>query len=148
MGFIDSFQDIMAMETGFLQYTMELLKKDYKTELDMLDITLPKVDEIPQVRFDEAKRLVAEKYNRQIRNPYDLEPEEEALIGRYFEEEYGADFVFTIRARSVHSMQWMIQMTRHSLKASIYCLRDLRLQQEDSVFTSIRCFLTRSRQRV
>ena len=56
MGFIDSFQDIMAMETGFLQYTMELLKKDYKTELDMLDITLPKVDEIPQVRFDEAKR--------------------------------------------------------------------------------------------
>ena len=94
MGFIDSFQDIMAMETGFLQYTMELLKKDYKTELDMLDITLPKVDEIPQVRFDEAKRLVAEKYNRQIRNPSDLEPEEEALIGRYFEEEYGADFVF------------------------------------------------------
>lgn len=94
MGFIDGFQDIMAMETGFLQYTMELLKKDYKTELDMLDITLPKVDEIPQVRFDEAKRLVAEKYNRQIRNPYDLEPEEEALIGRYFEEEYGADFVF------------------------------------------------------
>ena len=94
MGFIDSFEDIMAMETGFLQYTMELLKKDYKTELDMLDITLPKVDEIPQVRFDEAKCLVAEKYNRQIRNPYDLEPEEEALIGRYFEEEYGADFVF------------------------------------------------------
>ena len=35
MGFIDSFQDIMAMETGFLQYTMELLKKDYKTELDL-----------------------------------------------------------------------------------------------------------------
>ncbi len=94
MGFIDSFQDIMAMETGFLQYTMELLKRDYKTELDMLDITLPKVDRILQVRFDEAKRLVAEKYNRQIRNPYDLEPEEEALIGRYFEEEYGADFVF------------------------------------------------------
>ena len=30
----------------------------------------------------------------QIRNPYDLEPEEEALIGRYFEEEYKADFVF------------------------------------------------------
>ena len=63
------------METGFLQYTMELLKKDYKTELDMLDITLPKVDEIPQVRFDEAKRLVAEKYNRQIRNPYSTHEE-------------------------------------------------------------------------
>ena len=27
MGYIDGFEDIMAMETGFLQYTMELLKK-------------------------------------------------------------------------------------------------------------------------
>ena len=27
-------------------------------------------------------------------SPYDLEPEEEHLIGRYFKEEYGADFVF------------------------------------------------------
>ena len=44
--------------------------------------------------FDKAKELVAEKYNRKIRNPYDLEPEEEANIGRYFQEEYGADFVF------------------------------------------------------
>ena len=29
MGYIDGFEDIMAMETGFLQYTMELLKKEY-----------------------------------------------------------------------------------------------------------------------
>ncbi|MFQ7549083.1 MAG: amino acid--tRNA ligase-related protein [Blautia marasmi] len=28
MGYIDSFMDICAMETGFLQYTMELLKKN------------------------------------------------------------------------------------------------------------------------
>lgn len=27
-------------------------------------------------------------------DPFDLEPEEEANIGRYFQEEYGADFVF------------------------------------------------------
>lgn len=94
MGYIDCFQDIMEMETGFLQYTMELLKKDYEKELNMLKVTLPKVDRIPQVRFDKAKELVAEKYNRKIRNPYDLEPEEEALIGQYFKEEMDADFVF------------------------------------------------------
>lgn len=35
-----------------------------------------------------------EKYERKIRNPYDLEPEEEVLIGKYFKEEYGCDFVF------------------------------------------------------
>ncbi len=94
MGYIDGFEDIMGMETGFLQYAMELLKKDYAKELQILKIQLPKVDQIPTVRFDKAKELVAEKYNRKIRNPYDLEPEEEALIGRYFKEEYDADFVF------------------------------------------------------
>ena len=94
MGYIDSFADIMAMETGFLQYMMCLLERDYARELKMLNITLPDTERIPAVRFDEAKRRVAEKYGREIRNPYDLEPEEEALIGQYFKEECGADFVF------------------------------------------------------
>lgn len=94
MGYIDGFEDIMAMETGFLQYTMELLKKEYARELEILKVVLPDTEKIPQVRFDEAKRLVSEKYNRQMRNPFDLEPEEEALIGTYFKEEYDADFVF------------------------------------------------------
>ena len=94
MGYIDSFEDVMAMETGFLKYTMELLNREYKKELDMLGIQLENIEKIPQVRFDKAKELVAEKYNRKIRNPFDLEPEEEVLIGRYFKEEYNSDFVF------------------------------------------------------
>lgn len=94
MGFIDSFMDICRMETAMLQYVVELLKKDYAKEIALLKIELPNVEKIPYVRFDEAKRLIAEKYDRQIRSPHDLEPEEEALIGEYFKEEYGADFVF------------------------------------------------------
>ena len=94
MGYIDGFEDIMAMETGFLQYTMALLEKEYSRELKILGVTLPKTDKIPCVRFDEAKKQVAEKYNREIRNPYDLEPEEEVLIGQYYKEECDADFVF------------------------------------------------------
>lgn len=94
MGYIDSFEEIMAMETGFLQYAMKLLKEDYEKELEILKVELPDSSKIPAVRFDVAKELVAKKYNRQIRNPFDLEPEEEALIGQYFKEEYDADFVF------------------------------------------------------
>lgn len=94
MGYIDSFEDIMAMETGFLKYTFELLKKDYAKELKILGVELPSIERIPQVRFDKAKELVSEKYNRKIRNPFDLEPEEEQLIGRYFKEEFDSDFVF------------------------------------------------------
>lgn len=94
MGYIDSFLEICQMETGFLQYTMDLLKKEYDKELKLLGVELPNVEKIPYVRFDEAKRLVSEKYDRKMRNPFDLEPEEEELIGRYFKEEYDADFVF------------------------------------------------------
>ena len=94
MGYIDGFEDIMAMETGFLQYTMKLLETEYSRELKILGIELPKTEEIPAVRFDEIKRLVSEKYNRKIKNPFDLEPEEENLISRYAKEEWDADFVF------------------------------------------------------
>ncbi|MFR7952799.1 MAG: amino acid--tRNA ligase-related protein [Ruminococcus sp.] len=39
MGYIDGFEDIMAMETGFLQYAMKLLKKDYAKELEILKVS-------------------------------------------------------------------------------------------------------------
>ena len=93
-GYLDSFEDIMAVETGFLQYCMDLLQREYAADLQRLAVELPDVSKIPCVRFDEAKRLAAEKYHRPIRDPYDLEPEEEQNIGRYFKEECGADFVF------------------------------------------------------
>ena len=32
MGYIDGFEDIMGMETGFLQYAMELFKKKIMPE--------------------------------------------------------------------------------------------------------------------
>ncbi len=94
MGYIDSFEDVMAMEAGFLQYTFALLDEEYVNELRILGVAPPVLERVPQVRFDEAKALASEKYGRKIRNPYDLEPEEEQLIGRYFKEEYGSDFVF------------------------------------------------------
>lgn len=94
MGFIQSFEDIMDMETGFLQYTMELLTTHYAKEIKILGIELPDVSQIPQVRFDEAKELISKEYNRVIKNPFDLEPEEEILIGEYFKEKEGSDFVF------------------------------------------------------
>ncbi|MCF2554645.1 aspartate--tRNA(Asn) ligase [Faecalicatena contorta] len=94
MGYIDGFEDIMAMETGYLQYAMALLEKEYAKELRILGITLPKVDRIPAVRFSEIKEKVAEKYGHKMRNPFDLEPEEEVLIGRYAKEEWDSDFVF------------------------------------------------------
>ena len=94
MGYIDGFEDIMAMETGYLQYAMELLQKEYAKELKILGVELPDVSRIPAVRFHDIKEIVSEKYGHKMRNPFDLEPEEEQLIGKYAKEEWGSDFVF------------------------------------------------------
>lgn len=94
IGFIKSFEDIIELETSFLVYTMELLEKEYKKELELLKVKLPRIDRIPVVTFQNAKKLVAETYERPIKSPYDLEPEEEELIGAYFKEKEQADFVF------------------------------------------------------
>ncbi|MDF2538578.1 MAG: aspartyl-tRNA synthetase [Herbinix sp.] len=94
MGYIKGFEDIMEMETEMLRYVFHFLKDKYAKELKLLEVNLSDILQIPTVRFDDAKVLVSEKYNRKIRNPYDLEPEEEVLIGRYFQEEYDSDFVF------------------------------------------------------
>lgn len=94
MGFIDGFEDVMQMETKVLQNIMAVLKADYAPQLAALHVALPDVTRIPAVRFDEAKRMVSEKYGRAIRDPFDLEPEEEQLISRLFAEEHGSEFVF------------------------------------------------------
>lgn len=94
MGYIDSFYDIIEMETGYLKYAMELLQKDYSQELELLGVEVPQIDKIPCVRFSDAKQMVSEEYSRRIKDPNDLEPEEEQLIGRLFKEKYNSDFVF------------------------------------------------------
>lgn len=94
MGFIEDFSDIMNMEVGALKFIFNLLKNEYQNELNMLKINLPQIDRIPTVRFDVAKEMVSKKYNRKIKDPYDLEPEEENLIGQLFMEEFQSEFVF------------------------------------------------------
>ena len=94
MGFINSFEDVMAMETGFLQHAMALLREEYAQDVERLGIRIPDVSAVPCIRFDEAKRLAAERYGYSIRDPYDLEPEEEHAIGRYAREVWESDFVF------------------------------------------------------
>ena len=94
MGYIRGMEDVMGMETEMLRYVMELLKREYSRELELLGVTVPEISAIPALRFDEAKRLVSETYGRPARAPFDLEPEEESLIGTYAKEKLGSDFVF------------------------------------------------------
>ena len=94
MGYIRGMEDVMGMETEMLRYVMELLRREYGRELSLLGCEPPEISSIPALRFDEAKELAAKTYGRPARAPYDLEPEEESLIGRYAKEHLGSDFVF------------------------------------------------------
>lgn len=94
MGFIKDFYDVINMETGMIKYALSYLKENYKDYLDIVKADVPEFDTIPCVTFKEAKEMASAKYNRPIRDPYDLEPEEERLIGQLFKEDYNSDFVF------------------------------------------------------
>lgn len=47
MGYIDSFYDVIEVETGFLKYAMDLLAREYADDLKRLDVELPDVSGIP-----------------------------------------------------------------------------------------------------
>lgn len=94
MGFIDSFTDIMNMETGALKYIMELLRTEYAKEVALLGAKIPVIDEIPCIKFMDAKKIITEKYRKNITDFNDFEPEEEQLMCQYAEKEFGSEFIF------------------------------------------------------
>ncbi|MBU0458546.1 aspartate--tRNA(Asn) ligase [Patescibacteria group bacterium] len=94
MGYIDSFRDIMSMEVGFLKHMIKMLKVHYAHELELLNVSLPEIDQIPCMRFDEAKRTISQHFGREIKDEHDIEPEEERLMSQYAAEEFGSEFLF------------------------------------------------------
>ncbi|MBR2023721.1 MAG: aspartate--tRNA(Asn) ligase [Clostridia bacterium] len=94
MGFIDSFEDIMNMETGVLKYIMNLLKTEYKNEVDLLHVDIPEITEIPVLKFMEAKEILMKKFKYQPTDMKDFDPEEEQLLGKYAKKQFNSDFIF------------------------------------------------------
>ncbi|MBQ9756323.1 MAG: aspartate--tRNA(Asn) ligase [Clostridia bacterium] len=94
MGFINSFEDIMNMETGALKYIMNLLKTEYKDELDLLHADIPEITEIPVMKFMDAKELLMKKFKYKPSDMKDFDPAEEELLGKYAKKELGSDFIF------------------------------------------------------
>lgn len=97
MGFIESFEEIMQMETRMLRYTIDFLGQNYGKELELLKVTLPVITEIPSISFREAKELVAKEYKRAITDYEDFEPEEEKLLCDLIAQKTGSEFVFVTK---------------------------------------------------
>ncbi len=94
MGFIDSFHDIMQMEIGALKYIFNLLQTQYANELEILKAKLPEINDIPVIKFMDAKEIMIKKFKMKITDFNDFEPEEEVNLCKYALKEWGSDFVF------------------------------------------------------
>ena len=95
MGFIHSFTDVMAMETGFLQHCLGPAEREYAADLARLGVGAPRAGaRSPPSALTRPSAWRRRRYGYPIRDPYDLEPEEEQHIGRYAKEVWGSDFVF------------------------------------------------------
>ena len=94
MGFIESFEEIMQMETAMLKYIMAFLQEQYGQELSLLKVQLPEIKEIPAIKFSEAKEMVAKAYHREFKESHDFEPEEEKLLCELVKKQTGSEFVF------------------------------------------------------
>lgn len=97
MGYINSYQELMEIETSLLQYVFDFVSEHYKTEVELLGVNIPKVESIPAITFQEAKLKISEAYKRPIKDWEDFEPEEEKLLYELICQETGSEFVFVTR---------------------------------------------------
>ncbi|MBQ7926199.1 MAG: aspartate--tRNA(Asn) ligase [Lachnospiraceae bacterium] len=97
MGYIQSYEEIMEMETAMLRFTMEHLQAYYQNALELLNVKLPAINGIPAISFREAKEKVAKAYQRPVKDWEDFEPEEEKLLYELIYRETGCEFVFVTK---------------------------------------------------
>ncbi len=101
MGPIRGFEDVMQMEAAMLAHVIsavrqncaeafELLKKSGTLQQDLPELS----GGIPQVRFADAKAMIADRFGKQSTDDHDLEPEDERLISQAVKDETGSEFVF------------------------------------------------------
>lgn len=101
MGYIENFEEIMQTETKMLCFTIKHLQENYAKELEILHAKLPQIEEIPMIKFAEAKEWISKEYHREITDMEDFEPEEEKLLCELVHKKCGSEFVFVTHYPSV-----------------------------------------------
>ncbi len=94
MGFIDSEQDIMSLETALLKHMFARVARNSEESLKQLDVVMPQVpDPIPQITFSEALALLKGTYGRDDLED-DLDPEAERILCKHILDKTGSEFLF------------------------------------------------------
>jgi len=118
MGFINSEEDLMDLETRLLRHMFRAVAERCAPELERLKATVPEVAEIPRMTLAEAKEILQRKYKK-LSLKRDLDPEGERLICQYVSEGGRPAMVFLTRyPRSVRPMYAMPAPEDPTLTAS------------------------------
>jgi nondiscriminating aspartyl-tRNA synthetase len=122
MGFIESEQDLISMQTGLLKHMFASVNEKCAPELALFEAKIPEIKTIPQLSLEEACSLLREKCGWQATveekagkfgtagaqtgtaptpanakeesSILDLDPEGERLLTRYFLEKEGSELVY------------------------------------------------------
>ena len=94
MGFIDSEQDVMRTHTGLIAAIFGAVSRRCERILKRRNVRLGEFDEIPQIAFPEARRILAERFGKTDGLAGDLDTEGEQLLCRWAAEELGSELLF------------------------------------------------------
>ncbi len=90
MGFIDSHEDVMAMENAWLKHLGVRLRERCSQEFESLGAEIPEVPaRIPRVRLQEVQQAIG----RCLGEP-DLDPESERFASAWAKERFDSEFLF------------------------------------------------------
>ncbi|HFK1452920.1 TPA: aspartate--tRNA(Asn) ligase [Bacillus pacificus] len=93
LGFIHDFHEVMQLETDVLRYMFQQVARNCEKELQLLQIEVPVITEIPKITLLQAQEILKSKYRKE--SPIgDLDTEGEKLLGKYVKETYKSEFVF------------------------------------------------------
>jgi nondiscriminating aspartyl-tRNA synthetase len=95
MGFIESEQDVIAMQVNLLRHICQEVASRCAPEIELLGATIPKIgDKVPQLTFKEAVQLVESSGHRLPAG--DLDPEAERRLCEWSLKEHGSEFVYVV----------------------------------------------------
>ena len=95
MGFLESFEELMALETDLLRSMFTAVNKNNSYELQLLGVEAVNVPEkIPAVTLAEAHEIFYKETNQDLRTEPDLTPEEERVLCEWSSKNHQSEFLF------------------------------------------------------